>query len=195
MKEAQAADEPGPAPTEPSSHPRRRRWWWMVGGGLAVLAVALMLRGPTSGSRMGAASGNRRAPDLRLNRLDDPTRQLSLSDFRGRPLVLNFWASWCGPCRKEMPGFESVASQLRDRVAFLGVNEQDVRSGAVDLVATTGVRYPSVVDSDGVLKTAYGLRGLPDTIFISSAGEVVELHVGELSATDLRETIRRSFKI
>ena len=195
MEEVRAAGEPGPAPTEPSFRPRRRRSWWMVGGGLAVLAVVMLLRGPTSNRQTDTVSGRRRAPDFRLHQLDDPTRQLSLADFRGQPLVLNFWASWCGPCRKEMPGFESVASQLRGRVTFLGVNEQDVRSGALDLVATTGVRYPSVVDSGGILMTAYALRGLPDTVFISSAGEVVELHVGELNATDLRETIRRSFNL
>ena len=194
MEETPANEEPVGSPSEPASGRRRLRWW-IPGAGLAVVALTLLLQGPASDRSSDGSSGNRRAPDFRLNRLDDPSRVVSLADFRGRPLVLNFWASWCVPCRKEMPAFESVASELKGRVDFLGVNEQDTRPGALDLVAKTGVRYPSVVDSGGTLMSAYGLRGLPNTVFISPDGELLEVHVGELNATDLRATIRQLFKI
>lgn len=159
------------------------------------MALALLFSSPASDRSSDGSLGSRRAPDFRLNRLDDPSRVVTLADFRGRPLVLNFWASWCVPCRKEMPAFESVASELKGRVEFLGVNEQDTRPGALDLVAKTGVRYPSVVDTGGTLMSAYGLRGLPNTAFISPDGELLDVHVGELNATDLRATIRQLFKI
>ena len=192
MEHLRAPDEPVVAPPEPPSGRRRLRWW-IVGGGLAAVAVALVLSG--AASNRSAVSADRPAPDFRLNRLDDPSRVVSLADYQGRPLVLNFWASWCVPCRKEMPAFESVASELKGRVEFLGVNEQDTRPGALDLVTKTGVRYPSVVDADGKLMTAYGLRGLPNTAFISPDGELLEVHAGELNATDLRAAIRRLFNI
>ena len=194
MDETQAADEPmASAPTLP--HARRRRWLWIVGGGLAIIAATLIPKGLTSNGPTGTSATRSRAPEFRLNRLDDPNRRVSLADFRGRPLVLNFWASWCLPCRTEMPAFESVSSQLTGRVDFLGVNEEDTQASALDLVAETGVRYPSVVDSGRVLASAYSLRGLPDTVFISSAGELLELHQGEFNATDLRAEIRRLFEI
>lgn len=192
MEEAQSTEGPVVQPAEPR---RRRLRWWIMGGGLAVVALALIFKGPASNGLSDASMGARRAPDFRLNRLDDPSRVVSLADFRGRPLVLNFWASWCVPCRKEMPGFESVASELKGRVEFLGVNEQDTRPGALDLVAKTGVRYPSVVDAGGTLMTAYGLRGLPNTAFISPDRELLDVHVGELNATDLRAAIQKHFKI
>ena len=194
MEEARATDEPVVSPPEPP-YGRGRLRWWIVGGGLAIVALVLIVQGLAANGPSGTSAGTRPAPDFRLSRLDDPNRLVSLADFRGRPLVLNFWASWCVPCRKEMPAFESVASELKGRVEFLGVNEQDTRPGALDLMAKTGVRYPSVVDGGGTLMTAYGLRGLPNTAFISPKGELLEVHIGELNATDLRAAIRRHFKI
>lgn len=195
MEEGEATEEPVVPPSERPSRPRRLRWGWIVAGGVVIVAAALAVKVPTSNGPTGASDGSRPAAYFQLSRLDDPNRSVSLTDFRGRPVVLNFWASWCVPCRNEMPGFQAVASELAGRVEFLGVNEQDFRPGALDFVAKTGVQYPSVVDSDGILMTAYGLRGLPNTVFISPAGKVLELHAGELNATDLRETIRRLFKV
>jgi cytochrome c biogenesis protein CcmG/thiol:disulfide interchange protein DsbE len=194
MDESRATEEPLPLPQDPPSRRRLRRSW-LVGAGVAIVAAALMIRGPASTSRTGTSGASRRAPDFRLSRVDDPNRQISLADYRGRPLVLNFWASWCLPCRKEMPAFQAVASELTGHVAFLGMNEQDTQASALDLVAQTGVRYPSVVDSNRTLAAAYSLRGLPDTVFISPAGELLELHVGEFSAVDLRAAITRLFKV
>ena len=195
MDEAHATQEPVVSPPAVPSSRRRLRRAVVVGG--AVVAAALIWKGPSSDrpTETSVGGGRRPAAEFRLGRLDDPNRVVSLADFRGRPLVLNFWASWCGPCRKEMPAFESVARELEGRVEFLGVNAQDTRPGALDLVAKTGVRYPSVVDSGGTLMAAYGLRGLPNTAFISAEGELLDLHVGELDATDLRATIRRLYDI
>ena len=193
MEPAPAIEQPVASPPESRSGRRRLRWW-ILGAGLAVLAVALILQSVPSGGPSGV-SADQRAPDFRLNRLDDPSRVVSLADYRGGPLVLNFWASWCVPCRKEMPAFESVAGELKGRVEFLGVNEQDTRPGALDLVAKTGVRYPSVVDPGGTLMTAYGFRGLPNTAFISADGALLDVHLGEINAVDLRAAIQRLFKI
>ncbi|MPY94947.1 MAG: redoxin domain-containing protein [Acidimicrobiia bacterium] len=97
------------------------------------------------------------APTFRLPDLRDPARDIALADFAGRPVVLNFWAAWCGPCRREMPAFERLHHQLGDRVAFVGINHQDGRSDALALLAETGVTYPSAHDPAGEVAQAYGL--------------------------------------
>jgi cytochrome c biogenesis protein CcmG/thiol:disulfide interchange protein DsbE len=119
---------------------------------------------------------------------------VSLAAFRGTPVVLNFWASWCVPCRREMPFFAAVSEQHKGRVAFVGVNHQDQRPPALDLLAETGVPYPSGFDPRGAVAAAYGLFGMPTTVFISTQGEVLERRTGEMSRRELEETIRRLFR-
>ena len=78
-------------------------------------------------------------------------------------MVVNFFASWCIPCRKEMPAFQAVSDRVGSKVAFLGIDHQDSREGGLDLVAQTGVRYPIGYDPDGSVATGYGLFGMPNT--------------------------------
>lgn len=118
---------------------------------------------------------------------------ISLARYRGQPVVVNFWASWCVPCRREMPGFQAVHQQLGDRVAFIGVNHQDDRAGALDLMAETGVRYPSGYDPKGAVAADYGFVGLPTTLFISAEGRLLERRSGEIGRADLTRTIERLF--
>jgi cytochrome c biogenesis protein CcmG/thiol:disulfide interchange protein DsbE len=156
-----------------------------------VVVGAVLLVGSGSGN---GSKGAREAPAFRFSRLDAPERTVSLSDYRGRPVVVNFWASWCVPCQKEMPAFQAAAADLEGRVAFVGVNEQDFRDSALALQTKTGVRYPSGFDSAGKMMQAYGLRGLPATAFISSDGALLELHTGQIDGPDLRATISRLFR-
>ena len=138
-------DVASPAATEedpPTATPRRRRLWAAVAIAVVVVgAVLLVGSGGGSGSK-----GAREAPAFRFPRLDVPERTVSLSDYRGRPVVVNFWASWCVPCQKEMPAFQAAAADLDGRVAFVGVNEQDFRDGALAFQTKVGVRYPSGFD-------------------------------------------------
>lgn len=107
--------------------------------------------------------------------------QASLDDFRGNVVVLNFWASWCPPCIAEMPDFESVHQAVGGQVAFVGVNTQDRREDAADMVEQTGVTYDLLRDPEGRLFEKFGVFGMPTTFFINAAGEIVERHTGALT--------------
>jgi len=111
-------------------------------------------------------------------------------DLRGRPLVLNVWASWCIPCRKEMPAFQSVYSQAQGKVGFLGVDYLDEERAAQRLAADTGVTYPLAADPKGTEVSKLGVAALPTTLFFSADGVLRGRRFGELDADRLRAAIR-----
>lgn len=116
--------------------------------------------------------------------------QGKLSDFRGTPLVVNFWASWCPPCVAEMPDIEKVHQELGDRVAFLGLNMQEVdRRAASNLAERAGVTYALGEDPDGSIFRMFGGIAMPTTVLIDPEGRVVRVHGGVLTAEDLRRLI------
>jgi cytochrome c biogenesis protein CcmG/thiol:disulfide interchange protein DsbE len=116
-------------------------------------------------------------------------------DLGGKPLVLNVWASWCKPCRTEMPVFQAVSLQLQDRVGFLGVDYLDQQDAARRLVAETGVTYPLAADPRGLAGAKLGVTGLPTTMFIGADGVVRGRRVGELNASRLRDAIRSYLQV
>jgi thiol-disulfide isomerase/thioredoxin len=115
----------------------------------------------------------------------------SLADYAGRPLVLNFFASYCIPCAREMPALQSVADELGDRVAVVGLNLADEEDAARALVEQTGVTYDLGRDGDGTIARALGVVNLPTTVFATADHEVVEVHTGALSEDQLREKMTR----
>ena len=156
-----------------------------------VIAVALGAVFSNGGGSAPGESAQRPAPAFSLPEVRDPSGRVELGSLRGKPVVVNFWASWCVPCRKEMPDFEAAHQQFGDRVAFLGVNHQDGRTPARDLLRQTGVTYPSGSDPDGKVAADYGLRGMPSTVFISSDGQIVASRTGELSRSELDGMIEK----
>lgn len=167
----------------------------MVVAGLAVAGWAFHV--PSPGRAGGAVGGP--APPIELVRLDEPSGggegTVSLAALRGRPVVVNFFASWCVPCRKELPAFRDVAERYEGRVAFLGVNHQDTRSGGRAMLDEFDVPYAAGYDPKGEVAVEYGLFGMPSTVFVSAEGELLERHTGELSAAQLEESIDRLFGI
>lgn len=160
---------------------------------VAALIVGGLVFSTPDESTGGGRSGGPAEP-IELPRLDGEGT-ISLADLRGRPVVVNFFASWCVPCRNEMPAFQAVSARLGDRVAFLGVDHQDDRIGGQDLMRETGIRYPAGYDPEGKVARAYGLFGMPTTLFVSPEGTLLETHTGELSEQDLLRAIERHFGI
>jgi cytochrome c biogenesis protein CcmG, thiol:disulfide interchange protein DsbE len=118
-------------------------------------------------------------------------RTLDLSDLEGRPVFMNFWASWCGPCKDEAPFLAEAASRYGDRVAFIGVNIKDARSDALSFVEAEGLNYDHVRDEDGSIYDDYGLTGQPESFFIDSDGVIVEHVPGPLFERDLYRMLER----
>ena len=124
--------------------------------------------------------------------LETPGGELvSLSDFRGQVVVLNFWATWCTPCRKEMPEFQALweEHEAQGDLMLLAVNLQESADSVAAFVDEFGLTFPVALDSDGEVLDEYGLPGLPGTFFIDSAGVLQARVLGPLSADRLREGV------
>jgi cytochrome c biogenesis protein CcmG/thiol:disulfide interchange protein DsbE len=138
------------------------------------------------------AAGKRpAAPDFTLESLDGDA-MISLSDYRGKAVVLNFWASWCQPCKQEAPLLESAWERYRgDGLVVLGVDAQDLKSDARRFVERYGLTYPIAHDRNGVTLGRYGYNAFPETWFVDREGRLVGEHFkGEFTEEQLEENIR-----
>jgi cytochrome c biogenesis protein CcmG/thiol:disulfide interchange protein DsbE len=120
--------------------------------------------------RRGAAPA---APDFRLDRLDRPGK-ISLAEFRGRPVVVNFWGSWCHPCKEEAPLLEETWQRYRERgLVVLGVDFHDVKAEARRFARANEMTYPIAYDGPGNILSDYGVEAAPETFFVSRTGKLV----------------------
>ena len=128
------------------------------------------------------------APDFTV--FDADGNAVHLSDFAGQPVVLNFWATWCGPCKSELPGFDAVYQEYGGEVAFLMVNLTDGARETVDgvsgFVAENGYTFPVYYDTAMDAADTYGIRSIPATALINENGEIVGAQVGAVSEDSLR---------
>lgn len=115
-----------------------------------------------------------------------------IAALRGYPVVVNVWASWCGPCRFEFPVLQKLSARYGKRVAFLGVNSEDSDDAATTYLREEPVPYPSYTDPDKEIFESLGAIGLPDTAFYDESGELVYLKQGPYSDnSELEEDVRR----
>jgi thiol-disulfide isomerase/thioredoxin len=129
------------------------------------------------------------APRFALPSLRDERTPITLSALAGRPVVVNFWASWCAPCREEMKAFEAEHERLAGHVTFVGVDTNDDRNDARAFVAQVGVTYALAFDPEGAVAPRYNAIGLPTTIFIDARGRMLERRLGATSQAELHATI------
>jgi len=115
---------------------------------------------------------------------------LSSSSLLGKAQVVNFWASWCVPCRGESKLLEQASKRYAGRVAFLGVDHQDFAGDARDFVRKYGLSYPTVLDKGDGLYTKYGLTGVPETFCATSSGAVVAHVPGAVTTDTLEQCIQ-----
>jgi cytochrome c biogenesis protein CcmG/thiol:disulfide interchange protein DsbE len=117
----------------------------------------------------------------------------TFADYEGTPLVVNFFASWCAPCVREMPDLQQVHSELAGKVTFLGMNNQDRAADGQAIADKAHVTYDLARDPNGDFLSAFGGIVMPTTVFISSDGKVLEVHNGAFSADDLRAEVHKLF--
>lgn len=123
------------------------------------------------------------APDFTLPAVDG--REITLSDYRGRPVVLNFWASWCGPCRYEVPAFKALYERYpEEQVVIIAVATQDDPDSARGYAIADKLNFVIPVDPRGIVAGLYNIRGLPTTFIIDENGVITSIKVGPFLSVD-----------
>jgi thiol-disulfide isomerase/thioredoxin len=161
--------------------------------GILAVVLSVTLTGPAQNETSSAAPAGDPVPDVAFQLFDGS--DATLADFRGRPLVLNFWASWCPACVAEMPAFQEVHEEIGAEVRFLGLDVQDTRAAADAFVQQSGVTYLLGEDPDGAILASFDGIAMPTTVFIDQAGNEVGRHSGAIFANDLRQLILELFGV
>ena len=179
------------AEAAPRAAPVRRRRLivaaWLVAG-VAALVALLTVNIARPAGPVDTPIVGRPAPGFDLETLGGG--RLSLAELRGSAVVLNFWASWCIPCREEAPLLTAADTTYGPRgVHILGVVYQDSDDNARDFMRRYGQTYPGLLDPDGRTAIDYGVFGIPETFFIDASGIVRSRQVGALTETDLQRQI------
>lgn len=185
---------------------RRRAWRWLPiwlliysllaacagsppadEGGAPALPVASTARINNAGR--GLEKGDL-APDFVLQYPDG--RRTRLSDLEGQAVVMNFWASWCAPCKEELPAFADAHRRYQSQgVVILGINAQETAEQAQRFLDQMEVPYTVALDTRGEVMQAYNVRGLPTTVFIDRQGRIALRHAGLLNPQQLEDYINR----
>jgi peroxiredoxin len=142
-----------------------------------LACLSALLLGTAASIAAAATAVGSPAPDFTLRVLDGPN--LRLQEQRGKVVLVNFWATWCGPCRKEMPHLNRIADKYRSSgLVLLGINVDDDARNAADLAAKLGVKFPVLFDTDKKVSKLYDLNSMPSTLVIDRNGRVRYLHRG-----------------
>jgi peroxiredoxin len=161
---------------------------------LVVILLALLLVGT---SLLGCAGGQtprvgKPVPDFKLLSLDG--KMTSLKDYRGKPVMLNFWATWCGPCRYEMPFFQQIwEAKSGEGLVILAVNIGENVTTVKEFMDEAGFAFPVLLDSNQDVSLKYNIRSIPSTFFIDASGVIQDIKIGAfLDETQVED---RLFKI
>lgn len=130
------------------------------------------------------------APDFKV--YDEEGNLVSLSDKQGKPVVVNFWATWCGPCKAELPAFQNMYNEYGEEVEFMMVNltsGRETEEGVKKFLEDNELELPVYYDKDMSAAMLYGLRSIPRTVFINPDGTLYDSHIGLMSEKILQDII------
>jgi thiol-disulfide isomerase/thioredoxin len=152
-------------------------WIWLNRMPVAALA----------GARTPQPAIDHPAPDFTLATLDGAT--FGLHAAQGKPVVLNFWATWCGPCQRELPTLQAAAERYGDRVLIIGVDQGEDPQTVQAYVDQLGLTFPMPLDAEFEVSGLYNVRGLPTTYFIDAQGVIRQMWLGEMNSITLAEGV------
>ncbi|MBI3732757.1 MAG: redoxin domain-containing protein [Chloroflexi bacterium] len=169
-----------------SERASRLATWLIRQRGTAVIEKPAEMASPMPvGAYAGAV-----APNFKLMGLDDIARQLASE--RGKPVLINFWATWCGPCRREMPAIQAAYDNFRNQgLVVWGVDVGEGRDVVSAYVQELNLRFPILLDSDSKVSHAYRVFGLPTTVFVDRSGAIKDVAIGEMEARSLDLYLKR----
>jgi cytochrome c biogenesis protein CcmG/thiol:disulfide interchange protein DsbE len=157
---------------------RGRTLWRWLAAGLLIALLALLAWGLQA--RAGGPLQSGPAPDFTLTTFQGET--ITLSDLRGQVVVINFWASWCPPCRDEAAYLEATWRKYKDRgVVFIGVDYVDARPNALAYIEEFDITYPNGPDTGEKIAGAYQIKGVPETFYVDKTGQLRGVHIGPLT--------------
>jgi cytochrome c biogenesis protein CcmG/thiol:disulfide interchange protein DsbE len=161
-----------------------------VGGAFTAAIVAVSLIG--SGSSSGSPHADPVAPAFTLTALGVPGQHIALSHYKGKPLIVNFWASWCEPCQQETPLLARWYKAQHGHVNLVGLDENDSTASAIKFANAKGVSYPIGVDPAPALvaASAYGVVALPQTFFLNAQHRIVDRIYGPVTEAKLAAGVR-----
>jgi cytochrome c biogenesis protein CcmG, thiol:disulfide interchange protein DsbE len=155
----------------------------------SLVAIALVASGPAAPAGAAGAAPDRAAPSFSLPVLGHSGQEVSLADYAGHPLIVNFFASWCEPCQQETPLLARFYHTEHGRVAIVGLDENDVLGSAMSFTHKEGVSYPVGFDPEVVAASAYGVAALPQTFFLNAKHRIVDRVFGAVTLADLNHGI------
>lgn len=158
-------------------------------GAMALVAAAGAV---AVGTRDSGVPVEQSAPAFSLPSLNDESETVSLDLRNGRPAVVNFFASWCAPCKRELPLFASASRRLDGEVSFIGIAHQDDAELAAAMLREFKITFPAGNDPEGEIARKYLLRGMPSTAFVAADGSLVGVAAGQLDAGELDGWIERT---
>lgn len=175
-----------------------RRTWNLLFGAMFIIGAAWiwLSRVPVAGSVPAAglppapAIGHP-APDFTLTTVAGET--FTLTALRGKPVVLNFWATWCPPCRAELPELQAAHERYAGEVVIVGVNQAEPAAGVAAFAGQVGLSFPLPLDAQAAVSRLYAVRSLPTTFFIDRSGVIRRIQIGPVTEATLAQAVQTIF--